>query len=75
MLRNEKVEMADQIKEMDALKDQVTRLNMVENENKMLRLVFRSDSLIASTYQQQFENLAKGEKRKVFKTKQKMDQD
>ena len=67
MLRNEKVEMADQIKEMDALKDQVERLSMVENENKMLRLVFRSDSLIASNYQQQFENLAKGEKRKVFK--------
>ena len=63
MLRNEKVEMADQIKEMDALKDQVERLSMVENENKMLRLVFRWDSFRASTCQQQFENLSKGEKR------------
>ena len=44
MLRNEKVEMAhdyqDKLTEIDVLKAEVQRLIKVEDENKMLRLVF-----------------------------------
>ena len=50
MLRNDKVEMAhdyqQKLTDIDVLKAEVQRLTKVEDENKMLRLVFLALSLI-----------------------------
>ena len=80
MIRNENAEMShnyqEKLTEIDVLKAEIQRLVKVEEENKILRLVFSSTELFAqfeifknfcSVFG--FENPTKGEKRKDSKQK------